>query len=93
MFLDQAAIDYISPVYQMLNENDSFSIFCNATGNPLPTIKWLKMGKVVHVGERMTVPRAQLKNNGTYTCLASNGIGVSPMAFVEVIVNGEFSMF
>ena len=71
-------------------ENDSFTIFCNATGNPLPSITWLKNGAEVSNAGKFTVAKAQLKDNGTYTCLIKNGIGAPSTALVDVVVNGKY---
>ena len=78
------------PVNQIVGENDPFSIYCNATGNPLPSITWLKAGVQISFGNKLTVTKAQLKDNGTYSCLASNGIGIPSTASADVMVNGMY---
>lgn len=76
----------------MVGENDPFSIYCNTTGNPPPTITWLKDGVEISVAEKLTVTNAQLKDNGTYICHASNGIGVPSTAPVDVVVKGKYCL-
>lgn len=90
---DPAAVQHINPFYQVVSENDSFNIFCNATGNPTPIITWLKMGVHISVGQKVSVTRAQLKDNGKYDCFASNGIGTPSTASVDVVVNGKYSQW
>ena len=65
------------------------SIFCNATGNPIPTITWLKDGNQVFVGNRLLRVKAQLEDQGTYTCLVRNGIGTPQTAILNVVVLGK----
>ena len=47
------------------------------------------MGKSIASGEKLTVARAQLKDNGTYSCFARNGIGIPSTTTAEVVVNGK----
>ena len=57
----------------MVNETDSFEIFCNATGNPPPAIIWRKVGdgsKVFPVGKTLRILHADKADFGTYQCTA-----------------------
>lgn len=79
----------ILPVYQLVNETDSFSIFCNATGNPPPVITWTKVGdsgKVYSTEKTLRVQNAEKSDFGTYRCtvLSVRGENVSAVATVEL---------
>ena len=66
-------IHAILPAYQLVNETDSFEIFCNATGNPPPAIIWRKVGdgsKVFPVGKTLRILHADKADFGTYQCTA-----------------------
>ena len=56
----------------------------------MPTITWKKLGVSIYVGQMLTVAKAKLKDNGTYTCHANNGIGGQSTASADVVVNGKF---
>ena len=65
---------------------DSESIFlCTATGNPTPTITWMKDRKTVAQGDelRFTAKRNQ---SGEYQCSADNGLGVNITASASLDV-------
>ena len=65
---------------------DSEAIFlCAATGNPTPTITWMKDGKTVAQGNelRFTAKRNQ---SGEYRCSADNGLGVNITASASIDV-------
>ena len=65
---------------------DSEAIFlCTATGNPTPTITWMKDGKTVAQGDelRFTAKRNQ---SGEYRCSADNGLGVNITASASIDV-------
>lgn len=59
-------------------ENSSVTLECNATGNPIPEIRFAKEGKTVAPTKRSQVirfPRIHRTDSGRYRCNASNGIG------------------
>lgn len=72
----------------MVSQNESFNIVCQADGNPTPTITWILRGVSISVGETLTVARAQLKDIGTYHCVANNGIGAQSNSSAIVEVKG-----
>lgn len=70
---DSPKIHAILPAYQLVNETDSFQIFCNATGNPPPAIIWRKVGdssKVFPVGKTLRILNSDKTDFGTYQCTA-----------------------
>ena len=82
-------IHTILPIHQLVNETDTFEIFCNATGYPLPTITWRKNdnnSKVHPTGKTLRVENADKSDFGAYQCtaLSIRGDTVSAMATVEL---------
>ena len=62
------------------------TLFCNASGNPLPKITWTIDGNSVdtsksfrmnlfYEGEQLTVKNVSRRNSGVYRCVAENSIG------------------
>ena len=65
---------------------DSEAIFlCTATGNPTPTIKWMKDGKIVGQGDELRFS-AKRNQSGEYRCSADNGLGVNITASASLDV-------
>jgi hypothetical protein len=70
---------------------------CDARGSPEPTITWLKNGQplsptdnahvqVLSDGRQLQLVNVRLDETGTYTCIASNPVGVVDLdQFVQVI--------
>lgn len=82
-------ITAIHPAYQLVNETDTFEIFCNVTGNPTPAITWSKLSntsKVNYTGQTLRITNAQISDFGSYRCTAvsERGENVSADALVEV---------
>ena len=78
-----------TPVDQTVHENDEAIFHCTATGNPTPTITWLKDGKTVATGDtwRFSAKRNQ---SGKYWCSAENGFDVNINASVLLDVQCKF---
>ena len=79
----------ILPGSQLVNETDSFGIFCNVAGNPPPIISWTKIGdnsKVYSTGKSLRVQNAEKSDFGNYRCTAVSvrGENVSALATVEM---------
>ena len=60
------------------------TLFCNATGNPPPTISWTKDGSplnnnqgILFSGDNETLSIASINRSesGNYRCVAKNGLG------------------
>lgn len=76
-----------------VKENDSITVECPVTGYPLPTITWLKDGKVLSLTEKLDkikfkdnyrlliINHANEEDDGQYTCVASNEAGVTEQNF------------
>ncbi|XP_066533975.1 hemicentin-1 [Hoplias malabaricus] len=67
-----------------VKEGQNVTLTCEATGNPVPEISWLKDGQAVVQNARLQVmshgrflhiSEAQVVDTGRYSCLASNSAG------------------
>ena len=82
-------IDVVLPIHQLVNETDTFEIFCNATGHPTPTVSWTKVGNngtIYPTGVTLRVEKADKSDFGTYKCTAVSvrGENVTAEASVEL---------
>ena len=63
----------------VFNENIDAKLFCNATGNPVPSIKWIRRstGEVTIVSNSNALVFAAINRNdsGLYQCIANNSVG------------------
>ena len=73
------------PVNQTINEADTATFHCNATGNPMPKITWLKDGETVATGDTLSF-EANRTHSGKYVCSAENGLEkvISASAYLDV---------
>ena len=73
-----------------MQEDNEARFHCSATGNPPPTITWMKDGKTVAQGDelRFTAKRNQ---SGEYRCSADNGLGVNITASASLDVRCKFT--
>lgn len=60
-------------------QGHDFTITCEASGNPRPTIKWTKvhesLGDNVHQsGNVLRISSARPDNRGVYVCVAENNV-------------------
>lgn len=86
---ESPSIHSILPAHQLVNETDTFDIFCNATGNPPPLVTWTKIGdnsKVYPTGKSLRVQNAEKSDFGTYRCTAESvrSENISAVATVEI---------
>ncbi|GCC29770.1 hypothetical protein chiPu_0008212 [Chiloscyllium punctatum] len=67
-----------------IKENQSITFTCEASGNPVPQIKWMKDGQpltedqqhqILSSGRFLQIERAHVSDAGRYTCIASNTAG------------------
>ena len=63
----------------MVNESNDATLFCNATGNPVPSINWIRKdaGEVTIVSNNSALVFAAINRNesGLYQCVANNSVG------------------
>lgn len=60
-----------------VTEGDIATLYCNATGNPAPSMAWIRAStrKVVSNNERLVIAAIKRSELGSYECLAWNGFG------------------
>ena len=66
-------------------EGDQATFQCQATGNPTPTIEWIRDGTTVDTGEKLSF-ETKRNDSGKYWCLADNGLNstVNASAYLDV---------
>ncbi|KAI4577648.1 hypothetical protein MJT46_003483 [Ovis ammon polii x Ovis aries] len=91
-----------APVFQVkpqdvtVRSGDSVALRCQASGEPAPTVKWLRQGQPVRASQRLqTLPdgslwleRVEARDAGPYECVAHNLLG-SATARAFLVVRGE----
>ena len=71
----------VSPKSTQVIKGSSVTLFCNATGDPKPSLKWTKNNKptVLFESSNLTLPNVDRPGNPSdttqYHCTASNGYG------------------
>jgi len=92
--IDPPKID-ITPSAQPVVEGNGTTLFCNATGNPPPSIAWTKQGSitVLSSSETLTLTNLMREDNGAvYRCKVKNNVG-SAEATATITVWCEYSEF
>ena len=63
----------------VVNEGNDVTLYCVATGNPVPSITWIRLstGEVTIVSNSNSLVFAAINRNesGLYQCIANNSIG------------------
>ena len=71
-----------------LTEGDNTTLHCNATGNPVPDVAWIRKetNEIVSSNNMLHIPDVKRNQSGDYECLAWNGIGNNSTSscFVDV---------
>lgn len=81
-----------APKDQFLNESNPLILFCNATGKPTPNITWEKIGgsgRVFGPSQMLFINQTSKMDEGTYRCIADNGIGSTVNRTAYVGINGR----
>ena len=84
----------VSPVTLTVNEGQSASFHCSASGNPEPTVVWSKLDNQSEISQpAVSGGKLRLKNvtgndSGEYQCSATNILGNS-RELVRLAVNGK----
>lgn len=77
------------PTNQTILESSNATFHCSATGNPTPKITWIKDGKTVGTGERLSF-EANRDKSGKYWCSADNGLSEAANASANLDVQCKF---
>lgn len=83
------------PEDQVVWVGQQVTLFCNATGNPVPNITYSIVGEngTVGSGETLIINSSRTAYVKMYTCKATNGIGSSATANATVTVLGKWLLF
>ena len=73
LFVSDAPSLTTTPADQTVLESATATFHCNATGNPIPKITWIKDYNTVGQGETL-VFEAKRNSSGKYWCSAENGL-------------------
>ena len=76
-----------------VNESDNATLYCNATGNPVPNTAWIKAGEVVSYNKRHVITNISRSESGSYECLAWNGIRNNDTKSCLVVVQCKLHLF
>nr|XP_006812524.1 PREDICTED: uncharacterized protein LOC102808657 [Saccoglossus kowalevskii] len=70
-----------------ISENEEIVLFCNAIGDPAPTITWYKDGTLISKDMKLLLGNATLSTIGWYKCAASNHVinVTSDEIFIDVL--------
>ncbi|NP_001360633.1 Ig-like domain-containing protein [Caenorhabditis elegans] len=99
---------FTPPVVSVKSDNpikalgETITLFCNASGNPYPQLKWAKGGSLIFdspdgarislKGARLDIPHLKKTDVGDYTCQALNAAGTSEASVsVDVLVPPEIN--
>ncbi|GAB0098092.1 basement membrane-specific heparan sulfate proteoglycan core protein [Sergentomyia squamirostris] len=89
---DSRSYPKILPIEQnhLVIENSDLYLPCEATGNPLPSVKWTKLQdsfdtNVQQVGNALRILGAKQSNRGVYICLAENSEGTDQISTIVEI--------
>ena len=74
-------------------EDGNAKFYCNATGNPVPSTAWIRLGQVVTYDKMLVLPVIKRNESGSYKCLAWNGIGNNSTNSCTIDVQCEFQLF
>lgn len=80
---------------QTVNEGSNLTLFCNATGKPAPNITWTRVSEdeTLFVGNPWHIVNINRTYNGTYRCVADNGVPSAVNSTISVNVVCEYTLY
>ncbi|XP_053415690.1 hemicentin-2 [Nycticebus coucang] len=96
LVLQSAPVFQVEPQDMTVRSGDNVALQCEATGEPAPTVEWLRAGRPLESSQRLRtlpdgslwLPRVQAEDAGVYECVAHNLLG-SATARALLAVRGE----
>jgi hypothetical protein len=88
-FVVPPSVTFYPKKSQIINEGDTLILKCGATGDPLPNITWTMSNStsVISYEPLLTIRNISRFDEGTYVCMASNGVGENDTAIARIYVN------
>ena len=86
----------INKTADTVEEGESITLYCNATGKPDPTLTWTKVGSLEALSHNAVLNTGILNRNDTinnitqYQCTASNGVESPAKAVANISVLCKF---
>lgn len=78
------------PQNQTVIEKEKVTFYCNASGNPIPSITWVKDGKTVSTGNTLRFETTWRHHSGRYWCWSQNGLNVTIKASADLNVQCKY---
>ncbi|XP_008579907.1 PREDICTED: hemicentin-2 [Galeopterus variegatus] len=96
LVLQSAPVFQVEPQDMTVRSGDDVALQCQATGEPAPTLEWLRAGRPLQASGRLQtqldgslwLQRVEAEDTGTYECVAHNLLG-SSTARAFLTVRGE----
>ncbi|KAM6170210.1 hemicentin-2 [Rhynchocyon petersi] len=96
LVLQSVPVFQVKPQDVTVRSGEDVALRCRATGEPVPTVEWLRAGQPLRAGQRLgTLPdgslwleRVEARDTGVYECVAHNLLG-SASAQAVLTVRGE----
>jgi hypothetical protein len=74
----------------------SINVFCSATGNPSPSVRWIRLGSVAidpstvkteETATRWSLNVANITEDSTFNCVAQNPLGVANYSIILNVID------